>query len=168
MLLGHGPVFQDFNFVQDPAAVAELMALRLPMTLIPYEAGSEIVVTEPDLDAMRRAEAGARWVAERSREWLAFWREDIGQQGFFPFDLVAAAYLLHPELFRCAEVSATIEPHSWFWRWRLGTSGLFVDQTPAGGDELGDGTVYCPSLGAGGHDAALAAVAHASPGASAR
>jgi purine nucleosidase len=113
MLFGHGPVFQDFNFVKDQAAAAELVSPGLPMTLIPYEAASEVAITGRDLDAMSRAGESARWVAERSAGWLAFWREDIGQPGFFPFDLVAAAYLLHPGLFRCAEVWAAIEPHSW-------------------------------------------------------
>ena len=166
MLLGHGPVFQDFNFVKDHTAAAELVALGLPMTLIPYEAASEVALTERDLDAMRRAGAGARWVAERSRGWLAFWRDDIRQPGFFPFDLVAADYLLHPQLFRCAEVSPSIEPHSWFWRWRLGTSGLFVDQrSEDGGDDPLHRTVYCPSLGAGWHAATLADLTRARPAA---
>jgi purine nucleosidase len=156
MLLGHGPVFQDFNFVQDSAAAAQLLALGLPLTLIPYEAASEVALTKPDLDALRRAGAGARWVAEKSRPWLAFWREDIRQEGFFPFDLVAAAYLLHPALFRCAQVSASIEPHSWFWRWRLGASGLFVGQDREEADDPLHRVVYCPRPGAGLHDAILA------------
>jgi purine nucleosidase len=164
MLLGHGPIFQDLNFAKDHTAAAEVLSLGLPMTLIPYEAASKVGVTERDLDAMGRAGASARWVAQRSASWLAFWREDIGQPGFFPFDLVAAAYLLHPELFRCAEVSPTIEPHSWFWRWRLGTSGLFVDQAPEdGGEGSHHRTVYCPRPSAGLHDAILADLTHARP-----
>jgi inosine-uridine nucleoside N-ribohydrolase len=164
MLLGHGPVFQDFNFVQDQAAAAELVRLGLPLTLIPYEAASEIAITAPDLDAMRRAGAAARWVAERSRGWLASWHEDIGQQGFFPFDLVAAAYLLHPALFRCAVVSLAIEPHSWLWRWRLGAAGLFVEQDLEA-DAARSRIVYCPSPGAGSHAAVLADLTRGLPAA---
>jgi purine nucleosidase len=164
MLFGHGPIFQDFNFVQDQGAAAELLSLGLPMTLIPYEAASEVVITGRDLDAMSRTGESTRWVAEKSAGWLAFWREDIGQPGFFPFDLVAAAYLLHPELFRCAEVGAAIEPHSWFWRWRLGASGLLVDQSRENAE---DGPlhqiVYCPGPGAGAHDAILAHLTRARP-----
>jgi purine nucleosidase len=164
MLLGHGPVFQDFNFVKDHAAAAELLSLGLNVTLIPYEAASAVAITERDLAAMSGAGEAARWVAERSAGWLTFWREDIGQPGFFPFDLVAAAYLLHPELFRCAEVGAAIEPHSWFWRWRLGASGLLVDQSRENAE---DGPlhqiVYCPGPGAGAHDAILAHLTRARP-----
>jgi purine nucleosidase len=161
---GHGPVFQDFNLVKDHGAAAELLALGLRVTLIPYEAASAVAITERHLVAMSGAGEAARWVAERSAGWLTFWREDIGQPGFFPFDLLAAAYLLHPELFRCAQVWASIEPHSWFWRWRLGASGLFVDQSP---EEAVDGPrhriVYCSSPTARLHDAALADLTHARP-----
>ncbi len=155
ILFGHGPVFQDFNFVKDDAAAAELLAHGLPITLIPYEAAREIAITGHDLEAMRDAGPGARWVAERSQGWLDFWREDIRQPGFFPFDLVGATYLLHPELFRCAELPAAIEPHSWFWRWRLGETGLFVEPAPAGGEGY-HRVVYCPTLSPGLHDAILA------------
>lgn len=163
MLFGHGPVFQDFNFVQDQAAAAALIGLGLPITLVPYEAAASIVLTEADLGAMARSGAVAAWVAERSRGWLAWWRKDIGQAGFFPFDLVAAAYLLHPDLFRCAGVWAAIEPHSWFWRWRLGAAGLFVDESPEADDARR--IVYCPSLGAGAHAAALADLTRGPPAA---
>lgn len=163
MLFGHGPVFQDFNFVQDRTAAAKLLASGLPLTLIPYEAASSIALTEADLDAIARAGAAADWVAGRSRRWLAWWREDIGQQGFFPFDLVAATYLLHPELFRCAEVGAAIEPHAWVWRWRLGAAGLFVQQSPE--EDHVRRIVYCPSPGTGAHDAALGDLTRARPAA---
>ena len=113
-------------------------------------------LTGADLGVIARDGAAADWVAERSRAWLAWWREDIGQHGFFPFDLVAAAYLLHPELFRCAEVQATIEPHTWIWRWRLGAAGLFVDQRPRDGAGPKRGVIYCPRPQPGAHAAALA------------
>jgi purine nucleosidase len=164
ILLGHGPVFRDLNFASDPASVEELLNLDVPMTLIPYEAARKVTVMERDLDALHRKGGAARWVAERSREWLAFWREDIRQEGFFPFDLVAATYLLRPDLFRCAETWGWIGHHPWFWRWHLGKTGLFVTQEPHGaGDGLKHRVVYCPQPGAGLHDPALAAVTRVKP-----
>lgn len=169
ILFGHGPIFKDFNFALDQAAAAELLSLGIPITLIPYEAARKIAVVERDLDAMRHTGGTARWVAERSAEWLSFWREDIRQRGFFPFDLVAATYLLHPELFRCAEVRASVRPHSWFRRWLLGDVGLFVDQRPGGGkDEPQHHVVYCPSPSPGLNDAALIAMTRKRPTSSPR
>lgn len=160
MLFGHGPVFSDFNFAKDRLAAAELLALPIRMTLVPYEAAQALILTEADLDAMGRAGSASRWVADRSRAWLSFWQADIRQDGFFSFDLAAAAYLLHPQLFRCARVRYTIARHSWYWRWVLGDTGLFVqqalDRPPGVTEKPGDGAVYCPSAVPGVHEAALA------------
>lgn len=92
MLLGHGPVFTDFNFEQDPQAVARVLAMGLPMTLVPYEAARQVTFTEADLGRIAATGRAGRWVAERSRGWLGFWREEVGRDGFYPFDAVAAAY----------------------------------------------------------------------------
>ena len=45
-------------------------------------------------------------MARRSWDWLAYWSEEIGREGFYPFDLLAAAYVIDPGLFRCARVRA--------------------------------------------------------------
>ncbi len=157
ILFGHGPVFQDFNFAKDRSAVTELLSLKLPMTWVPYAAAQQMTIIGADLDIMGRDGVTARWVAARSREWLAFWHDDIRQLGFFSFDLVAAAYLLHPELFRCVKVRPWVGRHSWYWRWVLGDTGLFVDQKSDGEQGIGQHRViYCPSPSAGLHDAALA------------
>jgi hypothetical protein len=109
------------------------------------------------------AKARAGLPRDRLVGWHSGARTSVSRD-FFPFDLLAAAYLLHPELFRCAQVAASIEPHSWFWRWRLGASGLFVDQSP---EEAVDGPrhriVYCSSPTARLHDAALADLTRARP-----
>src|SRR3954447_21329931 len=42
--------------------------------------------------------------------WLRFWEEDGGLEGFYLFDLVAAAYLLRPALFNCADAQAWAAP----------------------------------------------------------
>lgn len=157
ILFGHGPVFKDFNFAKDPSSVATLLALKLPMTFIPYEGAQKTTVSGADLDTLEQGGTSARWAAERSRDWLAFWREDIRQPGFYPFDLVVAAYLLHPELFQCAQVQVKIRKHSWYWRWRLGETGLFVDQQIASKQiHSNQQLVYCPSAKSGLHDTVIA------------
>jgi hypothetical protein len=47
-------------------------------------------------------------VAERSRAWLAFWRSEAGRDGFYPFDLMAAARVRDPTHFGCARVTAWV------------------------------------------------------------
>lgn len=108
MLLGHGPVFRDFNFEMDVTAATRIVALGLPLTLVPYDAARPIEISAADLDRLAAAGGAAAWVAERSRAWLSYWRTDIGRQGFSPFDALAAAYVIEPRQFGCAEVHAWI------------------------------------------------------------
>lgn len=157
ILLGHGPVFKDFNFAKDRLAASELLARRVPTTLVPYEAAQALTMTGANLDAMDRAGPAAHWVAARSRAWLSFWQSDIRQAGFFSFDLAAAAYLLHPQFFRCARVRPSVEAHAWLWRWRLGDTGLFV--LPQGGAVEHPSVhhvTYCAYASSALHGAALA------------
>lgn len=105
---GHGPVMRDFNFAMDEAAAAAILASGVPLSLVPYDAATDIEVTAGDLDRLASTGAAMRWATEHSRVWLDYWTQDIGRRGFFPFDLVAAAYLVVPAAFGCADVVAHV------------------------------------------------------------
>jgi inosine-uridine nucleoside N-ribohydrolase len=108
ILLGHGPIFRDFNFDMDVTAAIRTVALGVPLTLVPYDAARRVEISAADLDRLAAAGGAAAWVAKRSREWLAYWQTDIGRQGFNPFDLLAAAYVVEPRQFGCAEVQTWV------------------------------------------------------------
>jgi inosine-uridine nucleoside N-ribohydrolase len=142
MLLGHGPVFSDFNFAQDPAAAAYVLGLDIRVTLIPYDAARHVELGAADLDRLAARGGAHAWVAQRSRAWLQFWQDDIGRAGFYPFDLLAAAYLLSPQRFECARVLAGIGSDLLFlvpWRDRA----LLVTQRP---EQLQDAGVKRPAV----------------------
>lgn len=105
MFFGHGPVFRDFNFALDPGAAAQVLALNLSMSFVPYDAARGVELTADDLD---RLQMSLPWIVERSRGWLDYWRADIGRAGFYPFDLIAAAYVVEPSLLRCTPVRAWV------------------------------------------------------------
>jgi inosine-uridine nucleoside N-ribohydrolase len=105
MLFGHGPVFRDFNFALDPDAVSRVLALKVPVSFVPYDAARAIELTAQDLD---RLEASLPWIVKRSRDWLDYWRSDIGRAGFYPFDLLAAAYVVEPSWLLCTPVRAWV------------------------------------------------------------
>ena len=99
------------------------------------------------LDGMCARGGASLWVAERSRAWLAHWRNDINRPGFYPFDLLAAAYLLAPSMLRCAEVSVAVGDDTGLLGW-LGYPGLFVvtAKEPAlSPTAIGHGR-YCPEI----------------------
>ena len=146
MLFGHGPVFRDFNYAKDPSAAEQVMRSGVPIVLVPYEAARDVVLTASDLDALAASGGVQAWVASRASGWLGYWRKDVGLDGFYPFDLVAAAYVLQPGLFKCASVRWWIESGlrpSFF-------VGLEHEQ-PAAAHVSGTAT-YCPRVGEAMHD----------------
>jgi inosine-uridine nucleoside N-ribohydrolase len=115
ILFGHGPVFRDLNFDLDRAAASSVLATRPPTTLVPYDAGRRLGLTGADLDRLEAHGGAAAWAASRARGWLAFWREDVGRDGFYPFDLLAGAYVLDPGLFGCAPAAAWVGKDRELW-----------------------------------------------------
>lgn len=115
MLFGHGPVFRDFNFDQDRMAAANVLAMKLPLTLVPYIAARQVQLDSADLTLLGNESDAGAWIASRAQGWLNFWREAIGRDGFYPFDLLAAVYALRPELLSCARVTMKVAKDERLW-----------------------------------------------------
>jgi purine nucleosidase len=107
--LWHGPIFRDFNLQADAAAAITILRAGIPVTLIPYESSRLVSVGDTTLDRLAQQGPMSRVVAESSRPWLHYWKTSMGRQGFFPFDAVAAAYLIAPTLFACGDEVASVE-----------------------------------------------------------
>jgi inosine-uridine nucleoside N-ribohydrolase len=154
ILWGHGPVFRDFNFEKDRSAAAEVLALGIPITLVPYEGARHVSITGNDLAALRAAGGAPAWVAERAGGWLEFWRDVVGLGGFYPFDAVAAAYALEPALFDCAAIAAWVARDRGLRARFFGSEALLVGvERERTKEPRASGTViYCPRVAAGMHD----------------
>ena len=129
ILFGHGPIFRDFNYTKDRTSAAIVLRLAERISLTPYAAAREVMLKRQDLARMRGGSRAASWLAERARPWLDHWEGDIGLPGFYPFDALAALYVLHPQQFSCAKVSAWIAEDDRLpvlWRVVLGSTGLLV------------------------------------------
>lgn len=148
--LGHGPIFRDFNLTEDERAAAVVIAMGLPLTLIPYEAARNVLLDRSSLKRMETVGGPAAWVARRAHPWLTYWREDINIAGFYPFDAVAAAYVVQPSLVRCAQVPIALEDDTWLFGW-LGYRGLFVESPHETGSKpfLAGSASYCPEVSTG-------------------
>lgn len=142
MLLGHGPIFRDLNAVLDPLAVSVVLASGVPVVLIPYTAARQVLLTGSDLDRVAHLGPAGAWTAERSRAWLDFWRSDVGLDGFYPFDLMAAAYVRTPAHFGCARVSAWVGEDT-LLPWFGGGPALLVAQQT---DQRPSTTAAAPAL----------------------
>jgi len=147
ILFGHGPVFRDFNFAQDEEAAARVISMNIPLILVPYDAARNIVITDADLSELVSAGGSSKWVAESAAGWLSYWKDDKGQAGFYPFDLAAAAYVLHPELFHCANVDARASRDTTLWNsWLFSTRSLLVGPARQNQRPTTEHTqvIYCP------------------------
>ena len=95
---------------------------------------------------MAAAGGASAWVAGQAREWLEFWRTDVGLAGFYPFDAVAAMYVTTPQLFSCARVSASVGEDE-----ALGLIGRLIRQSTGLLVRTGDSrsaVLYCPAVAA--------------------
>jgi purine nucleosidase len=145
--LGHGPVFRDFNFTADETAASLVVSMGLPMTLVPYEAARNVVLDPPMLTHLADQGGAAEWVAQQAQPWLTYWREEIGRDGFYPFDLIAAAYVVQPSLLRCTDVPIVVQDDEWIFGW-LGFQGLFIrsgQPSPSSAYATGS-ALYCPDV----------------------
>jgi hypothetical protein len=132
-------------------AATRIVARSVPRPLVPYDAARRIEITAADLDQLAAAGGSAAWGAERSRDWLAFWRQDIGRQGFSPFDLLAAAYVVEPRQFGCAEVQAWVGEDSTLFILFRRPSALLVRQGDVGQENarVRGSARYCADVSAG-------------------
>ena len=129
--LGHGPIMRDFNYAQDPEAVALLLEMKLPLALVPYDAAVNVELTAADLYRLATTGTAMRWAAEHARAWLDYWQRDIGRRGLFPFDLVGAAYILMPAAFGCADVGVQVERDAALFAPLTRPRGLLVSSAAA-------------------------------------
>lgn len=79
---GHGPILRDLNLSVDPDATRAVLAMQLPMTLIPHDSARGTLITGADLDQFARFSPSHAWVVQTARNWLAFWNADEGCPGF--------------------------------------------------------------------------------------
>lgn len=149
-MFGHGPIFRDLNVAVDPDAAGAVLALPVPITLIPYDAARASLITGADLDSVARRSGTGAWVARSAQAWLAYWNDEVGLPGFYPFDWIAAASLTDPGLFDCAAVTARMTREWTFWI--VPHPSLVVETPAATGDPSKGVVLYCPETSGLLHD----------------
>jgi len=100
----------DLNFDLDNDAFRIMFEHQVPITLCPYEISSKVWLKSDDLDQLSMRSEGAQWLAKHSRVWLEQWNE-LGADGFNPFDVLASHYLINPEDIIFEKLNARLEIH---------------------------------------------------------
>ena len=102
----------EFNFHLDGAAAARVIAAPVPKTLLTMDVCSQAVVRQAQLDQVRtHSSEFATYLGDAIEPWLSLNRRVFRRaKGFFPWDGVAAAYLLDQSLFDSNTVAIDVEP----------------------------------------------------------
>jgi len=100
--------FGDFNVSHDPEATAIVLYSGVPITLVPFDLATKLLVTESDLERLSAGDDSAKWLSDVSQPWFAFWNTMLEKPGFHPFDVLAVAYTAMPDHFRCVPTRARI------------------------------------------------------------
>jgi purine nucleosidase len=93
--------FGEFNFRCDGRAAATVLSAPVPKTMIPMELCSQAVFTAEHLNRIQEHDTEmASYMAGFIAPWLELNRRVFfRKKGFFPWDAVAAAWLIDPSLF---------------------------------------------------------------------
>jgi purine nucleosidase len=106
---GHGMIVRDLNAQLDSDAAEQILKTGVPVTLIPYEASRQITILQGDLDAFAGVGPVEADLAKAGRAWTGTWKMAFGVDGFYPFDAVAALYVIEPGTLNCEEAEARVE-----------------------------------------------------------
>jgi inosine-uridine nucleoside N-ribohydrolase len=100
LALGPGGSFHihDANVFKDPAAAEVVVRSNLPLTLVPIEAASKLLLNKEDLRELQRHGGAGRYLSRRSKVWLWFWTHFAKTNGGAIFDALAIVAATRPEL----------------------------------------------------------------------
>ena len=93
----HG--FRDLNFELDPAAFQVLLDAKVPIVLAPWEISSKVWIKREDLERLEHGGPDVNYLVPPAMDWLTWWHDNVGEDGFNPFDTLAVGYLTSPALF---------------------------------------------------------------------
>lgn len=101
--------FHDLNFIEDPAAFETILKSGVSLSLLPFEAAQKVTITPDNLLDLSLGDGVAPWLATVSQDWMRFWQDRLGIDGFHPFDTLAVGYLIDPRDFDCAPIPARVK-----------------------------------------------------------
>ena len=101
--------FRDLNFELDPQAFQVILDSRVPVVLAPWEVSSKVWITQADLEHLLASSPALDWLLKPASDWLAFWKQAFGVDGFNPFDTLAVGYATTPDLLGCELLRAKIK-----------------------------------------------------------
>jgi len=129
----HPIQIHDANVFKDPEAVRRVLGANIPMTLIPIESASQVMVDATDLEEIGRSSEAGQFLRKNSGVWLWFWTKYVGTEGGLLFDAAAVVAAANPALLGMERRSATVDS----------AGNLLVSRKPIPHSRT---VLYCPTL----------------------
>lgn len=101
--------FRDFNFELDVPGFQVLLDSNIPLTLAPWEVSSHVWLKAEDLERLRNGNEAAKYMVKPATDWLAKWKNDLGLDGFNPFDTLAIGWVTHPQMLKAEVLPIAIQ-----------------------------------------------------------
>jgi inosine-uridine nucleoside N-ribohydrolase len=94
-------VMRELNFSCDPIASCNVLRYGRNVSVITGNNCLKVLFTKEEYkkELFDRKEAIAGYIRERTDYWFGYNEADYGIRGFYNWDVTAAVYLMHPELF---------------------------------------------------------------------
>ncbi|PLS79448.1 MAG: nucleoside hydrolase [Chloroflexi bacterium] len=107
---GNTTPLAEFNVYVDPHAAHIVLHSGLPLTLLPWDITSQVLLTQAHVDALLTiASPVTRLIADATSFYIDFHREYFGYAGCSINDPIALALVFQPELAHYAEVFVDVE-----------------------------------------------------------
>lgn len=96
------PTFKaEFNFWSDPEAAKIVLSAPAPKTLIPVDVCQQVVFKREDYRRLKMSRSKvAKYITKNIYSWLLINEAIPKRGGFYPWDVVAAAFLIDKDLFK--------------------------------------------------------------------
>lgn len=94
-------VMDELNFSCDPHASCNVLKYGRNVSVVTGNNCLKVLFTKDEYqrELFARPEGIAKYIRERTDYWFGYNEEDYGIGGFYNWDVTAAVYLMHPELF---------------------------------------------------------------------
>lgn len=98
----------DANVFKDPAAVAEVLKSKCPITVAPIQTSIGLQIRPEDLHRIRRTSSG-EFFYRRTHLWSWFWQRVVGLQGGPIFDALPMMSVTRPDLVATEQRYAVVD-----------------------------------------------------------
>jgi purine nucleosidase len=89
----------EFNLYNDPDALTDVLALGVPVTIVPLDICRKVIFNREDLPSLSAFGSAEELLTEAHRFYMASYQKTDGIRGCFPHDTIALLSMMYPSKF---------------------------------------------------------------------